>query len=86
MTGLFSFHTSLQFCNYNRILGTLESFCYILCVADARSLVSQARNEAAEFRFKWGYEMPVDVLAKWYCFFNNFGVKASIFCMITFQK
>jgi len=33
--------------------------------ADARSLVSQARNEAAEFRFKWGYEMPVDVLAKW---------------------
>ncbi|XP_008802476.1 proteasome subunit alpha type-6-like [Phoenix dactylifera] len=33
--------------------------------ADARSLVHQARNEAAEFRFKWGYEMPVDVLAKW---------------------
>ncbi|KAI3927517.1 hypothetical protein MKW92_045549 [Papaver armeniacum] len=24
-----------------------------------------ARNQAAEFRFKWGYEMPVDVLAKW---------------------
>ncbi|CAL9762825.1 unnamed protein product [Musa acuminata subsp. burmannicoides] len=34
--------------------------------ADAKSLVQQARNEAAEFRFKWGYEMPVDVLAKWY--------------------
>ncbi|XP_026430394.1 proteasome subunit alpha type-6 [Papaver somniferum] len=33
--------------------------------ADARSLVQQARNQAAEFRFKWGYEMPVDVLAKW---------------------
>jgi len=33
--------------------------------ADAKSLVSQARNQAAEFRFKWGYEMPVDVLAKW---------------------
>ncbi|XP_010939895.1 proteasome subunit alpha type-6 [Elaeis guineensis] len=33
--------------------------------ADARSLVHQARNEAAEFHFKWGYEMPVDVLAKW---------------------
>ncbi|PIA43115.1 hypothetical protein AQUCO_02000512v1 [Aquilegia coerulea] len=33
--------------------------------ADARSLVQQARNEAAEFRFKWGYEMPVEVLAKW---------------------
>ncbi|KAI3982466.1 hypothetical protein MKX01_006597 [Papaver californicum] len=33
--------------------------------ADARSLVQQARNQAAEFRFKWGYEMPVDVLSKW---------------------
>ncbi|KAK1309029.1 Proteasome subunit alpha type-6 [Acorus calamus] len=33
--------------------------------ADAKSLVQQARNEAAEFKFKWGYEMPVDVLAKW---------------------
>ncbi|KAG6485599.1 proteasome subunit alpha type-6 isoform X2 [Zingiber officinale] len=33
--------------------------------ADARSLVQQARNEAAEFRFKWGYEMPVDVFSKW---------------------
>jgi 20S proteasome alpha/beta subunit len=38
----------------------------VLFPADARSLVYQARNEAAEFRFKWGYEMPVDVLAKWY--------------------
>jgi hypothetical protein len=49
------------------------AFCYLLTLsiifcfpADARSLVSQARNEAAEFRKKWGYEMPVDVLAKWY--------------------
>ncbi|KAM7277061.1 hypothetical protein ACFE04_018927 [Oxalis oulophora] len=33
--------------------------------ADSRTLVQQARNEAAEFRFKYGYEMPVDVLAKW---------------------
>lgn len=37
----------------------------ITSVADARTLVQQARNEAAEFRFKYGYEMPVDVLAKW---------------------
>uniref|UniRef100_A0A3Q7J3Q6 Proteasome subunit alpha type n=1 Tax=Solanum lycopersicum TaxID=4081 RepID=A0A3Q7J3Q6_SOLLC len=28
--------------------------------ADARTLVQQARNEAAEFRFKYGYEMPAD--------------------------
>ncbi|KAL2940505.1 Proteasome subunit alpha type-6 [Bienertia sinuspersici] len=34
--------------------------------ADAKSLVQQARNEAAEFRHKFGYEMPVDVLARWY--------------------
>ncbi|KAM6585403.1 hypothetical protein CsatB_012405 [Cannabis sativa] len=34
-------------------------------VTDARTLVSQARNEAAEFRFRYGYEMPVNVLAQW---------------------
>ncbi|KAG5378284.1 hypothetical protein IGI04_026126 [Brassica rapa subsp. trilocularis] len=34
--------------------------------ADSRSLVTQARNEAAEFRFQYGYEMPADILAKWY--------------------
>ncbi|GER53284.1 proteasome subunit alpha type [Striga asiatica] len=33
--------------------------------ADARTLVHQARNEAAEFRFRYGYEMPVDSLARW---------------------
>nr|GEU48721.1 proteasome subunit alpha type-6 [Tanacetum cinerariifolium] len=33
--------------------------------ADARTLVQQARNEAAEFRFKYGYEIPVDALARW---------------------
>ncbi|GAQ78183.1 20S proteasome regulatory subunit alpha protein [Klebsormidium nitens] len=32
--------------------------------ADARSLVQEARREAAEFRFKFGYEIPVDYLAK----------------------
>ena len=35
------------------------------CVAaDAKSQVQKARSEAAEFRFKYGYEMPVDFLAK----------------------
>ncbi|KAJ3673668.1 hypothetical protein LUZ60_005660 [Juncus effusus] len=33
--------------------------------ADAKSLVYQARNEAAEFRFKWGYDIPAETLAKW---------------------
>ena len=34
------------------------------CAADARSTVQKARAEAAEFRFKYGYEIPVDFLAK----------------------
>ncbi|KAL9242166.1 hypothetical protein vseg_016192 [Gypsophila vaccaria] len=33
--------------------------------ADSRNLVQQARQQAAEFRHKYGYEMPVDVLARW---------------------
>ncbi|KAH9569932.1 hypothetical protein CY35_02G015000 [Sphagnum magellanicum] len=32
--------------------------------ADAKSLVQHAQEEAAEFRFKLGYEIPVDYLAK----------------------
>jgi hypothetical protein len=32
--------------------------------ADTRSVVQQARQQAAEFRFSYGYEMPVDYLAK----------------------
>lgn len=31
---------------------------------DAQAAVSRARSEAAEFRYKNGYEMPCDVLAK----------------------
>lgn len=33
-------------------------------IADARSLATRARTEAAEYKYKYGYEMPVDVLAK----------------------
>lgn len=33
-------------------------------IADARASVDRARGEAAEFRYKNGYEMPSDVLAK----------------------
>ena len=36
----------------------------VLCTADAKSIVQQARQQAAEFRFKFGYEIPVDFLAK----------------------
>lgn len=33
-------------------------------IADARASVNRARDEAGEFRYKYGYEMPCDVLAK----------------------
>ncbi|KAI9684448.1 MAG: Proteasome subunit YC7alpha/Y8 (protease yscE subunit 7) [Trizodia sp. TS-e1964] len=33
-------------------------------IADARAAVTRGRGEAAEFRYKFGYEMPCDVLAK----------------------
>ncbi|KAG2491372.1 hypothetical protein HYH03_010370 [Edaphochlamys debaryana] len=32
--------------------------------ADTRAIVQQARQQAADFRFKYGYEVPVDFLAK----------------------
>ncbi|KAL9125526.1 MAG: hypothetical protein Q9217_005283 [Psora testacea] len=33
-------------------------------IADARASASRAQGEAAEFRYKFGYEMPCDALAK----------------------
>ena len=33
-------------------------------IADARAFAQRAQGEAGEFRYKFGYEMPCDVLAK----------------------
>lgn len=33
-------------------------------IADARAFAQRAQGEAAEFKYKYGYEMPADVLAK----------------------
>jgi 20S proteasome subunit alpha 1 len=37
----------------------------IIVTGDGMTLAHKARNQAAEFRFKWGYEMPPDILAQW---------------------
>lgn len=33
-------------------------------IADARAFAQRAQGEAAEFRYKYGYEMPCDALSK----------------------
>lgn len=35
-----------------------------LSIADARAQLQRTRSEAADFKFKFGYEIPVDQIAK----------------------
>ncbi|GJN33065.1 hypothetical protein PR202_gb21626 [Eleusine coracana subsp. coracana] len=43
----------------------LVEFVRVALQCDGRALAHQARNQTAEFRSKWGYEMPPDMLAQW---------------------
>lgn len=50
-------------------------------IADARASVNRARGEAAEFRYKFGYEMPCDVLAKRLANISQvYTQRVSVFC------
>ncbi|GJX40165.1 proteasome subunit alpha type-6 [Tanacetum coccineum] len=60
-------YTSVRVTKFVRLLATGITV-FITILSDARTLVQQARNEAAEFCFKYGYEMPVEVLARTFMF------------------
>jgi hypothetical protein len=48
-----------------KLIGSV-GIVFALRPADAKSLVTQMRSSAAEFRFQYGYEVPVDFLAQTY--------------------
>ena len=53
-------------CHFSFLFDNFMSFLVSAYAADAKYLVTGAQKEAAEFRFKLGYEIPVDYLAKRY--------------------
>ena len=69
----------------NHVAGEALTVFVVVCPADARTLVQQARNEAAEYRHRYGYEMPADGLARWYAYLQilssiggNFGFNVNM--------
>lgn len=43
---------------------TLHKYCLYFHPADSRAQVRRAREEAAYFQYRHGYEMPIDTLCK----------------------
>ncbi|GKB29614.1 Sn1-specific diacylglycerol lipase alpha [Tanacetum coccineum] len=60
-------YTSVRVTKFVGLLA-IGTTVFMTILSDARTLVQQARNEAAEFRFKYGYEMHVEVLARRFMF------------------
>ena len=64
MQAMGSFYVHLKCCLRQQRLALWFDSLAATFAADSKSLLSKARNEAAEFKFKFGYEVPVDYLAK----------------------
>lgn len=63
MTGLLRTFVSNLFLLKKNVFLYLPGLFFFM-IADARAQVSRARMEAAEWKYKFGYEIPIHMLAK----------------------